>query len=237
MSLLPLQVGCAPRPGYARTVWPVVPARRQVRQTGAVTTADTGNRRRLLRRGVRLEYATLGWNVIGVAVLAVAAISASSVALASFGLDSLVEIGASTVVVWELSDTGAGRETLALRLIGGAFFAIAAYIAAQATDVLVVGVHPRPSYLGIAWTALTCAAMLALAYAKAVTGKALDNQVLRTEGRVTLVDAYLAAAVLLGLALNATSGWWWADPAAGYVIVFYGIKEGRAALAEARKHR
>lgn len=77
--------------------------------------------------------------------------------------------------------------------------------------------------------------MLVLAFGKAVTGKALDNSVLRTEGRVTLVDAYLAAAVLVGLVLNAALGWWWADPTASYVIVVYGIKEGSAALAEARR--
>lgn len=190
----------------------------------------------LLRRGLRLEYMTLGWNVAGFVILAIAAITASSVALASFGLDSLIEIGASLVVVWELSDTAAGRAPVALRLIGWAFFAIAAYITIQATYVLIAGDHPHTSYLGIAWTALSFVTMLALAYGKARTGKAINNAVLRTEGRVTLVDAYLAAAVLMGLVLNATAGWWWADPAAGYVIVFYGIKEGRAALVEARAH-
>jgi divalent metal cation (Fe/Co/Zn/Cd) transporter len=201
-----------------------------------VTTADAPTGQRLLRRGLRLEYVTLSWNVVGVVVLAIAAVAASSVALASFGLDSLIEIGASIVVVWELTDTAAGRERLALRLIGWSFLAIAAYIATQATYLLAIGDHPRHSYLGIAWTAASFAAMLALAYGKALTGKALDNPVLRTEGRVTLVDAYLAGAVLVGLVLNAAAGWWWADPAAGYVIVFYGIKEGRTALHEARDH-
>ncbi|MHB2024676.1 MAG: cation transporter [Mycobacteriales bacterium] len=201
-----------------------------------MSTAETANHRRMLRRGLRLEWTTLAWNVVGVAVLAVAAIAASSIALASFGLDSLIEIGASTVVIWELTDTQAGRERLALRLIGWLFFAIAAYIAAQATYFLVAGDHPRHSYLGIAWTAATFLAMLALAHGKAVTGKAIDNQVLCTEGRVTLVDAYLAGAVLVGLVLNTAAGWWWADPAAGYVIVFYGIKEGSSALQEARDH-
>ncbi|MGH9115204.1 MAG: cation transporter [Acidimicrobiales bacterium] len=201
-----------------------------------MTSPKATAREQLLRRGLRLEYATLGWNVAGVVILAVAAVAASSVALASFGLDSLVEIGASTVVVWELTDTGAGRERLALRLIGWAFCAIAAYITVQASYLLAVGAHARASYLGISWTALTFVAMLALAHGKGRTGKCLGNPVLRTEGRVTLVDAYLAAAVLLGLALNAAVGWWWADPAAGYVIVFYGIKEGRTALREARAH-
>ncbi|HLN05707.1 MAG TPA: cation transporter [Acidimicrobiales bacterium] len=194
------------------------------------------HRERLLRRGLALEYTTLGWNVVGVVILAIAALGARSVALASFGLDSLVEIGASTVVVWELTDTAAGRERLALRLIGSSFFAIAAYVAAQASYLLVVGDRPHRSYLGIAWTALTLLVMLALAYGKARTGKALDNAVLRTEGRVTLVDAYLAGAVLVGLSLNAAFGDWWADPAAGFVIVAYGIVEGRAALREARVH-
>jgi divalent metal cation (Fe/Co/Zn/Cd) transporter len=201
-----------------------------------MTPAEATERRLLLRRGLRLEWATLTWNVVGVVVLAITAISASSVALASFGLDSLIEIGASTVVIWELTDTAADRERLALRFIGWSFFAIAVYIAVQASYLLIAGDHPQTSYLGIAWTALSFAAMLALASGKAVTGKALDNPVLRTEGRVTLVDAYLAAAVLVGLVLNAALGWWWADPTAGYVIVVYGIKEGSAALAEARRH-
>jgi divalent metal cation (Fe/Co/Zn/Cd) transporter len=202
-----------------------------------VHSPETIDRRRLLRRGVRLEYTTLAWNVVGVVVLAVTAITASSVALASFGLDSLVEIGASAVVIWELNDTSAGRERIGLRLIGWSFFAVAAYIAAQATYLLTAGNHARPSYPGIAWTAATFAVMLALAYGKTATGRALDNPVLRTEGRVTLVDAYLAGAILAGLVGNAAAGWWWADPAAGYVIVVYGIKEGRAALRDARDHR
>jgi divalent metal cation (Fe/Co/Zn/Cd) transporter len=197
---------------------------------------DSVPRQRLLRRGLRLEYVTLGWNVVGVVILSITAIAASSVALASFGLDSLIEIAASTVVVWELTDTAAGRERLALRLIGAGFFVIAAYIAVQASILLAAGDHARASYVGIAWTAVTFVAMLALAYGKTRTGRQLDNPVLRTEGRVTVVDAYLAGAVLVGLVLNAALGWWWADPAAGYVIVIYGIKEGRAAWREALAH-
>ena len=87
--------------------------------------------------------------------------------------------------------------------------------------------HPGHSTLGIAWTSATCIVMLALARGKATTGRALANPVLQAEGRVTLVDACLAAAVLLGLTLNALLGWWWADPMAGLVIVAYAIREVR----------
>jgi divalent metal cation (Fe/Co/Zn/Cd) transporter len=184
-------------------------------------------RRRLLRRGFALEYATLGWNVVGIMVLAVTAIMAQSVALAGFGLDSLIEIGASTVVIWELSGTGEDRQRPALRLIGGAFALLAVYLAVQSTLVLVTGYHPQPSPGGIVWTAVTAVVMFGLAAGKARTGVALDNPVLRTEGRVTLVDGLLAVAVLAGLVLNAALGWWWADPVAGYVLLAYAAREVR----------
>jgi divalent metal cation (Fe/Co/Zn/Cd) transporter len=190
--------------------------------------SDTERDRRLLRRGRLLEAATLGWNVIGIAVLAVAAVRARSVALAGFGLDSLIEIGASTVVLWELSGTGAPRQRSALRMIAAAFVALAVYLLIQTTVVLVAGFHPSHSPLGIAWTALTAAAMVALAAAKSRTGRALGNPVLTTESRVTVIDALLACAVLLGLLLNAALGWWWADPVAGLVIVYYAVREARS---------
>ena len=184
-----------------------------------MTTAGDQARQSLLRRGFGLEYATLGWNVAGIAVLAVAAITARSVALAGFGLDSLIEIGASTVVIWELSGTGEQRQRRGQRLIGYAFAALAAYLLAQSTVVLATGYHPRHSTPGIIWTAATAVAMFATAAGKARTGRALGNPVLTTEGRVTMIDGILASAVLAGLVLNATLGWWWADPAAGYVLV------------------
>lgn len=192
-----------------------------------MTASNEISRQALLRRGFFLEYATLGWNVVGIAVLAVAAISARSVALAGFGLDSLIEIGASTVVIWELSGTGQARQERALRLIGIGFALLALYLLVQSTVVLVIGFHPHHSTLGIAWTAVTALVMFALAAGKARTGAALDNPVLRTEGRVTLIDGILAAAVLLGLALNAAAGWWWADPLAGYVLVYYAVREAK----------
>lgn len=189
------------------------------------------NRQLLLRRGFLLEGLTLAWNVVGVVVLALAAISARSVALGGFGLNSLIEIGASTVVIWELSGTGEDRQRLGLRVIGGAFVVLAGYLAVQSTLVLVMGYHPHHSLVGIGWTAATVVMMFALAAGKDRTGRALENPVLRTEGRVTFVDAMLATAVLAGLVLNAVLGWWWADPLAGCVILVYGLKEGWAALA------
>ena len=166
-------------------------------------------------------------------MLAIAAIDARSVALAGFGLDSLIEIGAYSVVVSELSGTGEERYRRGLKLIGYAFGALAVDLLIQSTVVLVTGDHPRHSKLGIAWTAVTALAMFVLAAGKARTGRALDNPVLRTERRVTTVDGILAVAVLVGLILNAAVGWWWADPAAGYVLVYYAVREVREIFSHA----
>jgi len=191
---------------------------------------EAAERERLHRRGVLLERVTLVWNVVGVVVLAIAAVRARSVALAGFGLDSLVEIGASTVVLWELSGEDDQRQQRALRLIGYAFVALAFYIAVQSTVVLAIGFRPKHSPLGIAWTGLTAIVMFALAAGKTRTGARLDNPVLRSEGRVTFIDGLLAVSVLVGLMLNSVVGAWWADPLAGFVIVFYGLKEANAIL-------
>jgi divalent metal cation (Fe/Co/Zn/Cd) transporter len=173
---------------------------------------------------------TLGWNVIGSIIVLWAAIAASSVALAGFGLDSLIEIVASLVVVWQLTGAGKDRERLALRVIGVAFLLLALYIAAQSSYTLATSARPHHSLTGIAWLSLTVVAMFALAAGKARTGAQLGNRVLQTEARVTIIDGYLAASVLVGLILNAAANLWWADPLASFVIVFYGVKEGWAAL-------
>ncbi len=192
-----------------------------------MTITDEGDRRVLRRRGFALEWVTLGWNLAGIVVLSIAVAAARSVALAGFGLDSLIEVGASTVVIWELSGSGEERQRRGLRLIGYAFAALAVYLLVQSTVALAVGYRPQHSVLGIVWTAATAAAMFTLAAGKARTGRALDNPVLRTEGRVTMIDGVLAVAVLLGLTLNAGLGWWWADPAVGYVLVYYATREAR----------
>lgn len=195
--------------------------------SGTATQIGPGDRSVLLRRGLRLEYATLGWNVVEIGFLVAAAISARSVALAGFALDSLIEIFASIIVVWQLKGTAdAHEEQRAVHRIGVAFFLLAVYIAVQAVVTVALDIQPDASPLGIAWLAATCVVMLALAAGKATTGARLDNPVLRAEAKVTLVDGALAAGILTGLVLNAAAGWWWADIAAGVILIGYGTREG-----------
>jgi divalent metal cation (Fe/Co/Zn/Cd) transporter len=182
---------------------------------------------RLLRRGLRLEYATLGWNVVEVGLVVVAAILARSVALAGFGLDTGIEIFASLVVVWQLKGVATPeREHRAVRLIGLAFLGLALYLVGQTAVTLAAGIRPDPSPLGIGSLAATTVVMFSLAAAKVRTGRALGNRTLQTEAKVTMIDGTLAATILVGLVLNAALGWWWADVAGGVVIIGYGLREG-----------
>jgi divalent metal cation (Fe/Co/Zn/Cd) transporter len=192
---------------------------------------DTATRAALLRRrGIALEAGTLAWNVVAVPLLAFLAATASSVALLGFGLDSLIEIGASVVVIWELTGSGEQRRARALRLIGLAFAALAGYLLAQSVVALAVGHRSVPSAGGLIWTLMTALVMFTLAAGKRRTGRLLGNEVLITEGRVTLVDGLLACAVLLGVGLDLLLGWWWADPLTGLVLVLYAAREATTIL-------
>jgi divalent metal cation (Fe/Co/Zn/Cd) transporter len=185
----------------------------------------------LFRRGLRLEYATLGWNISEIAFLGAAAITARSVALAGFALDSGIEIFASVVVVWQLKGTATPeREHRAVRLIGLAFLALAVYLVGQTAVTFAADIRPDSSPLGIGLLAATTVVMFGLAAGKARTGGALGNRTLQAEAKVTMIDGWLAAAILVGLVLNTAFGWWWADLIGGAVIIGYGLREGAHAL-------
>ncbi len=186
------------------------------------TTADHD---RLVRRGLRLEYVTLAWNVFEGAGALVAGVLAHSVALTAFGLDSSLEVFASLVAIWQLKGASSRRDRAALRLIGACFLLVAGYIGAQATIDLLRGHHPGSSAVGIALTAAAAIVMLVLGTLKNRVGRELDNPVLMAEARFSLVDAGLSTTVLLGLVLNLALGWWWADAVAALVLAAYSLKE------------
>ena len=187
---------------------------------------------KLLKHGLALEYATLGWNVVGCGILILAALSARSVALFGFGIDSVIEIFASVIVVWQLRAAHKRNEKTALKCIGTAFILLAVYLIVQSSLALIRGIHPKESLIGIVWLALTCLVMFALAHGKKKTGDALQHAVLQAEAKVTVVDGILAAIVLVSLLASSLFGIWWIDAIAGFVIAGYSIKEGLHAWKE-----
>lgn len=201
-------------------------------------TLTTGDRASLLRRGLRLEYLTVGWNIVEGLVAIGAGLVAGSVALIGFGIDSFVESGSGSVLIWRLraeASGGADEERLeqverrAERLVGVLFLLLGAYVAYEAVQALLAQDEPAASPVGIALTLLSLV-MLWLARAKRPTGEALASRALIADSQQTFACWYLSATTLAGLALNAVFGLWWADPVAALVIVLFLGREGIEAL-------
>jgi divalent metal cation (Fe/Co/Zn/Cd) transporter len=182
---------------------------------------------RLRRPGLWLEYASMAWMTVEAAVAIVSGIIAASIALIGFGLDSVIEFFAAAVVVWQLRGSlSEERETRALHLIGGTFFALAAYLTIESITDLVSQQRPGQSPAGIAVSGAALVIMPLLALAKQRTGQQLGNQALIADAAESAFCAFTSAAVLIGIGLNAWLRWWWADPAAALVIAGLAIREG-----------
>ncbi len=193
----------------------------------------------LLRRGLRLEYLTVGWNIAEGLIAIGAGLAAGSIALIGFGVDSFVETISGLVLIWRLSAETRGRldeeaveivERRAEWLVGVAFLLLAAYVGFEAVRSLVGQEAPDASPVGIALTAVSIAVMLWLARAKRRTGEALGSRALIADAQQTYACWYLSVVTLTGLALNAAFGWWWADPVAALGIVVLLVREGFEAL-------
>jgi divalent metal cation (Fe/Co/Zn/Cd) transporter len=197
-------------------------------------TAATASPARLRRRAFALEYASMAWMTAEAAVAITAGILASSVALTGFGLDSVIELFAAAIVVWQLRGEIAGREreTRAVRLIGVTFFALALYLTVEGIRDLVTGARPQASSAGLAIAAAALLVMPGLAVAKRATGRALGNRTLIADSAETAFCAATSAATLLGVGLNAWAGWWQADPIAGLVIAALAVREGLEAFED-----
>ncbi len=194
----------------------------------------------LYRRALRLEYVTIAWN-IGEAFLTITlGAVAASLALVGFGTVSVIEVFASAIVVWHLLPGHEGndpsRTRVALRLTSVAFGALAVTLAIMAIRDLATGRVAGESPWGIGYLAVTALVMLGLAVMKRRTAATLDSAPLRAEARMTFLDAVLSTATLVGLALNAYVGWWWADPLAALLVAVAAAIEARGNWREADEY-
>ncbi|MBW3663717.1 MAG: cation transporter [Actinobacteria bacterium] len=183
----------------------------------------------LVRRARWLAYLTIAWNAVEAVVAIAAGAAAGSLALIGFGIDSTIETMSALVVVWRLNDVSDDREERALKLIAVSFFLLAAYITVQSARDLITGSQAETSIPGITITALSLIVMPLLARAKQHVGQRMRSRVVLADAVETWLCTYLSAIVLAGLLLNATVGWWWADPVAALGVAYLALREGREA--------
>ena len=191
----------------------------------------------LLTRGLRLEYLTVGWNLVEGVIAISAALAAGSVALLGFGIDSFVESTSGGILIWRLL---AERETTDLerietverraqKLVAVSLFGLAAFLLFDSVKTLALQERPEPSAVGIAVTGLSIGVMWWLARAKRRTAIALGSRAMEADAFQTTACWWLSIIVLAGIGVNALTGWWWADPVAALVMTVFLVREGREA--------
>jgi divalent metal cation (Fe/Co/Zn/Cd) transporter len=194
---------------------------------------DPAARAESIRSALSLEYFSLAWNFLETFVGLAAGLASGSVALIGFALDSVVESSSAAALIWRLrreQTGGASTEDIerrAVRIVGGAFFALGAYVGAQATIDLVTRSKPEASVLGIVLAAVSVVVMPLLAVRKRRMAKTIDSRSLEADSGQTWLCSFISVFLLIGLGANAALGWWWADPVAALVIAGLAFREGR----------
>ena len=189
-----------------------------------------GRRAVLVRRVRLLVAATITYNVVEAVVALLAGTAASSSALIGFGLDSVIEVASAVAVAWQFSGRDPeARERRALKVIALSFFALAMYVTVEAVRTFFAAAAPGSSATGVVLAAVSLAVMPALSTAQRRAGRELGSASAVADSRQTLLCTYLSGVLLAGLLLNATLGWWWADPVVALAIACVAAKEGRTA--------
>jgi divalent metal cation (Fe/Co/Zn/Cd) transporter len=193
--------------------------------------AASPTRHALVRRGQLLEYFTIAYNSLEGLVSIIAGSVAGSVSLVGFGIDSLIEVTSGAAMLWRFHhDLNHSRreqvERTTLRVLGGCFVALAAYILYESGFTLIGHEIPERSIPGIIIAAVSVIVMPLLARAKRKVAAGIGSGAMRADSRQTDFCTYLSAILLGGLLLNAVAGWWWADPVAGLAMVPLVAKEG-----------
>ncbi len=204
----------------------------------AVLLQTPTSRARNVSRALRLEYLTVGWNVIEGVVAIAAALAAGSVALLAFGIDSFVECASGGVLIWRLKAERTAKDAAAIerldrrahQLVGWSLFALAGWVVFDASRSLWLQERPEPSVVGMVMLALSIAAMYWLAKAKRRAAAALKSRALQADSFQTSACFWLSVVGLAGVGLNAAFGFWWADPVAALGIAILLVKEGREGL-------
>jgi divalent metal cation (Fe/Co/Zn/Cd) transporter len=203
----------------------------------AKTSDDRATRHALVHHGLNLEYVTVGWNIVEGTVSVIAALAAGSIALLGFGMDSFVETLSGAILIWRLRAERGSRDSeeverldrRAHKLVALSLFVLAAYVTIEAAKALLTAEHPSSTLVGLVVTPVSMIVMWYLARAKRRAAAALRSRAMEADAFQTTACFWLSFITLVGIALNAVFGWWWADPVAALGMTYFLVAEGREA--------
>lgn len=199
-------------------------------------SAQDAIRQQVAVRGKRLEYFTILWNLLEGLAAVIAGVMAGSISLLSFGIDSFIEVTSGGALLWRMSvdadhESRERSERQSLRIVGVCFLALAAYVTFESLSELINRKAPEHSLPGIVLASVSLVVMPILARAKKRVGAKLGSRAMNADAKQTDFCFYLSAILLVGLVINATLGWWWADPISALVMVPIILSEGWHSLS------
>jgi divalent metal cation (Fe/Co/Zn/Cd) transporter len=203
---------------------------------------STATRKGDVRQGIEIELITIVWMVIEASVAISVGFATHSVSLQGFGIDSIVELIAGGILLWRLLVEQAGgsveriesAERRASWVTAISLFALAAYIVGDSILTFLTRTRPESSWWGVGLAVAAAIIMPLLWQGKRAVAKRIGSAALKADAACSVTCAYMSGVLLVGLLLNRFLGWWWADPLAGLVLVYFLIREGQEALHEAR---
>lgn len=204
---------------------------------------DLARRDAALRTGVRLEVLTVAWMTLEAALAIGAGIAARSVLLTAFGADSVIELISAATLLWRLGLESSDRSLEAVESVERRASWISAillvllclYLLVTSIAGLIFQIRPEISPLGIGVSAAAVLVMPLLAWRKRVINLRIDSAALRADVAEAITCAYLAGTTLVGVALDALTGWWWVEYLAAFALLFWLAREALEAFESARE--
>lgn len=195
-----------------------------------------------VRQGVWIELVTILWMTIEASIAITVGFATHSVSLQGFGIDSIVELIAGGILLWRLLVEQRGgsverieqAERRASWVTAMSLFALAVYIVGDSALTFLTRTRPESSWWGVGLAIAAAIIMPLLWQGKLRVARRIGSAALNADAACSVTCAYMSLTLLLGLLLNRFFGWWWADPLAALVLVYFLVQEGREALHEAR---
>lgn len=215
---------------------------RSIALTNEGSSKQPDTRARQLRLGIWIELITIFWMTVEASVAISVGFVTRSVSLQGFGIDSLIELLTGGILLWRLLVERRGgtleaverAERRASWITAVGLFALAVYIAGESAFAFITRTRPEASWWGVALACAAAIIMPLLWQGKLHVAKRIGSAALKADAACSVTCAYMSLTLLTGLLLNRLFGWWWADPAAALVLIYFLAREGREALHEAR---
>lgn len=207
-----------------------------------VTSSPVSIRAQEVRLGVWVELATIGWMIVEASIALSVGFMTHSVSLQGFGIDSIIELISGGILLWRLTveQRGGSLESIeqaerrAAWVTAISLFVLSIYIVGDSFVSLITRTQASASWWGVSLAIAAAIIMPILWQGKLRIAKRIGSAALRADAACSVTCAYMSITLLIGLLLNRFLGWWWTDPLAGLVLVYFLVQEGREALHEAR---